>query len=125
MDLIARFSEPRWHTTRVSPRALALSADPSARAFQLGGQGRAALGGCLPGGAGALPLVVERVALVSEVALLPLQVGEPFRGLEGEPQLALGGRQLDLERLGVARLGAQPIDGRSRLALFGLRGLRS
>ena len=33
IDLIARFSEPRWHTTRVSPRAFALSADPSERAF--------------------------------------------------------------------------------------------
>ena len=33
MDLIARFSEPRWHTTRVSPRAFALSAEPSVRAF--------------------------------------------------------------------------------------------
>ncbi len=33
IDLIARFSEPRWQTTRVSPRDFALSADASVRAF--------------------------------------------------------------------------------------------
>src|SRR5215210_7258307 len=33
MERMARFSEPRWHTTRVSPRAFALSAEPSVRAF--------------------------------------------------------------------------------------------
>jgi hypothetical protein len=33
IDLGARLREPRWHTTRVSPRALALSAEPSVRGF--------------------------------------------------------------------------------------------
>jgi hypothetical protein len=33
IDRIARFSDPRWHTTRVSPRAFLLSADASERAF--------------------------------------------------------------------------------------------
>jgi hypothetical protein len=33
IDLIARFSEPRRHTMRVSPRAPALSAEPSVRAL--------------------------------------------------------------------------------------------
>jgi hypothetical protein len=33
IDLIARFSDPRWQTTRVSPRAFALSADASVRGF--------------------------------------------------------------------------------------------
>jgi hypothetical protein len=33
IDLIARFSDPRWHTTRVLPRAFTLSADASVRAF--------------------------------------------------------------------------------------------
>src|SRR3954468_7829435 len=33
MDLIAFFSEPRWHTTRVSPRDLARSAAASVRGF--------------------------------------------------------------------------------------------
>ena len=33
IDLIARLSEPRWHTTRVSPRAFACSAEASERAF--------------------------------------------------------------------------------------------
>ena len=33
IDLIALFSEPRWHTTRVSPRGFAFSADASVRGF--------------------------------------------------------------------------------------------
>ena len=33
IDLIARLSEPRWHTTTVLPRGLALSADARVRAF--------------------------------------------------------------------------------------------
>jgi hypothetical protein len=33
IDLIARLSEPRWQTTRVSPRAFAFSAEASVRGF--------------------------------------------------------------------------------------------